>query len=332
MRILSFGLKVFALLLLTNLASHAAWAFGQTNKQDLIAEYTKAVPRLIEQGRQLEMTGTYDSMAALGSPDETIRKFSYRALRQGDRLLLDSHWLPDKIKEHSWEQTVVAVNDRHFFDVRKKTAADPFVLKEVGNVSTAAPQLEEALQLMESAFRMSLVTVAEILAEKDYVLDSITDQEENGEHIVKVEYHRRANALSNPVLNEIQAKRYPVKGWFVLNPSHKYRLEKYMTINGFKHEDTVRIVYRNDDDLAVVEWASELKQDSYVGKFEYHVDSVKRQPIPASEFTLKAFGLGEIEEPPLDGKSRMTSFVFFSLSAVLLGLALFMRRRFRQAG
>jgi len=208
-----------------------------------------------------------------------------------------------------------------------------FRLIDINNDKTSVNFIYKTI-VAESALSVSSNLITKLIDSDSFKIKSVQRVPHGPEMLVRVEFDYKSD---DP--QEI----YYLSGWMLLDPerswavrSHEVRFD-YPPPNKFYAVAKGNVRYRSDgDEIPLPEELTFSQQyfqpdgTSSETRWHFQAERLSTDPIPDSEFTLAAYGLGDVEQPP-GAPTNTLPYWAFGFAAVALGISVVLKRMARQA-
>lgn len=310
---------------------------GSTNAQNqsplgkrLLTEAPRAWQRQQEFWLTLEGTNRIDRrMRSDGTWTSTPGKNSWKQC-QGN--MLEQF---ERLEAGSWKGSIRGENSEYIFILGRRNETRPWVIQEVNKKVKKSPDVWNARKTLchDLILAPRTLPLPEVFQSQRFQCVSVTPEPTQGEELARLTF-----AFSPEGANRLKG------GWVVLDPSH-YWVIRWGEIDldlGEQQEGTakwtVQYDYKEGSDRHPIATRNVLKgriwqNGRIISEQEYSVDFDlhERASIPASEFTLSAYGL---PEPSWAQPKRTAWYLWLALAGILclvLGAAVGWLRRRRAA-
>jgi hypothetical protein len=282
-----------------------------------------------------EISGIETITGDAGQANQLVRRYQRRILIHPPGARLETTWLPDDVKSHSYYQTIEATDGSTGFELKRGRPDAELFVAYSGDDLRHRRSLENACRILAQApVRLLFVNVREILDGPDYVVDRVSTSSEGSTESIRIDFRARPGAACRPGPS---APR-PESGPLVIDPARQHALVRfeYLECGSGSQSGTDRrtvsghIEYSSGIGDAPVprRYTYEFRNNDYLGRFEFEYEKVIPNALPSPEhFRLAHFGFGKLEGPEGRGLLGSPTFWLFGLAIAAAFVAVWLRRR-----
>jgi hypothetical protein len=332
------GARVAVCLLLVAVADLALirpLALGQERKGStgaLLNEYRAAVKRLQAAHERVNFSGTvHEVMENKGKPP--IRDHSYR-------IGYSANGRYEKLNEvfrFNGFLDRVYVRGERTFALRRTSEGGVYVLDQLGDLpgSFVTEFQENKNMLVNAAMSISNESIPQLLNSPRF---KITQADRPDPEKSMVRFHCDYGT-------ERPGDQYDMIGWFEVDPARAWSVvgyEVHRKIPGLPKSEQLDMLItgkvRYPTEAGPCETYPQQVNVSYLSlipggrqferRYEFQVETCSTDPIGAQEFTLAAYGMGDLDRPPGSPQNRLAYWAF-GLAAIAIGASFVLRRMSR---
>ena len=323
--------------LLTALVSQTCWAVDEIPPDVFLRDYQDALKRLqadLDHGRikgkmkeNLTITGKNDPIR------DRIYKFEYK--RNGENV--EKLTFDNGVSQY--EQRVYVFSKTPFW-ISRKSESHNYSLNDYGPFpSVFKVFLDDHKRLSFSASYSIGNEYVHIMMESGrFVVRKATRITQNDKPLIRVEFD---HTPADP-----KTQIYGMTGWFLVDPAHnwavvEHEVKKNDLVNP-KDKQVNEVIsgsvrYSNregctlfpeDVSLTILSLLPDGRK--FERRYQFQLEECSTDPIPDSEFTLAAYGLGDVEQPP-GAPTNTLPYWAFGFAIVAMAISVVLKRMARQA-
>ncbi|WP_148259718.1 hypothetical protein [Isosphaera pallida] len=324
-----------ALLLLFWVADHPCFAVDDLSPEKFLQEYREAVKQYQTANSIIHIEGTMsqyrtDQSGSSESRDET--HIAYSLVNGRERIILEEKDLENQ--KISVGSVTVLGCDRNFSLVRN-SPKEAYRIQELVIPDSKAKRSQLASPYLtfsvDTPYTLAGLPVSLMIESSEFRFIKIERINKNGNTRVQVEFDYDR---SRP------GKTSRIRGWVNFDPKNKYSVCEYNftdTVDGANYNYQGNSIYEFDEnqvslpqEVVCVETFFQSSKEIWKKEYRFQAERLSTDPIPDSEFTLAAYGLGDVEQPP-GAPTNTLPYWAFGFAAVALGISVVLKRMARQA-
>jgi hypothetical protein len=323
------------LVALAELGLISPWALGQESKgptQTLLNEYRVALKRLQSAHERVHFSGTvHEVMENKGKPPirDHYYKIGYSANGRYEKL--------NEVFRFNGFLDRVYVRGERTFALRRTTEGGIYVLDQLGDLpgSFVTEFQENKNMLVNAAMSISNESIPHLIESPRF---KITQCARSGPGLTMVRFHCDYGT-------ERPRDQYDMIGWFEVDPARAWSVVEYEVhrkIPGLPKSEQLDMLItgkvRYPTKAGPCETYPQQVNVSYLSlipggrqferRYEFQAETCSAEPIPAQEFTLAAYGMGDLDRPPASPQNRLAYWAV-GLAAIVIGASYVLRRMSR---
>lgn len=286
----------------------------------VLKEYPPALARLEAFYSRMRLEGTFSETLINDGKEEPRSVSHYLLARDGESRKIERVIVEPGNRSIPIGNSLASCSGPVYsFRLRKENAAASYKIKDMGAAHDKT--ILKDLGLVEHYSMFSPICSCNVLnrmimADPTFRLGEVTEVLDGGQRCLKIEYEVKPDA------------KYPkIPGWWLVAPDLGWVLIEFDGIFG-THQNIHRhgkIEYGKTVEGIALLKSVMLTHPSYIRSFE--VERIEPGPVPASEFTLTAFGLPELDRPESPALMSSPAPWLFGAAALFLALAFVVRSR-----
>jgi len=331
-----------ALLSLFVVLERPCLAVNDLSPESFLQEYRNAIKQSQIANRNIQLEGIL-SRTIFRNNEQKISEEQKRVLyaaNQGREKIMFHVGKPDDAEGYA-ERVFVLGCDRNFLLGRSSPQGNFQVLEIIADSNRKRSQLANDLAFTADLTNsLSGIPLLQMIESKNFKVIEIKQNVIGNHHFVRVEFDYRPNAYEDA---ELEGGVF--RGWMLVDPERNWVVREYeYKATSAKSPDVVptytgAIRYKIEEDgTPLPEEATCIMKyvqsngETEIMRLEYHfqAERLSTDPIPDSEFTLAAYGLGDFEQPP-GAPTNTLPYWAFGFAAVALGISVVLKRMARQA-
>ena len=324
-----------ALLLLFWVAHRPCFAVDDLSPEKFLQEYREAVKRSKASNSVIQIEGSLSVRRINKQKENKIEAhISYALSNERERIIRG-------VKEEGGEKEFGRMVDvlgceRNFTLARSSPKETYRILELIPDSKARRSQLETIVlgHSVDSLYSLAGIPIFTMIYSKDFNFTRIEKVHKEGKVQIRVEFEQN---LTNP---DALGKR---RGWVIFEPNNNYVICEYEFNEIFNKSPEYTVVFSGKNFYTsegvgvplpedVTSTVTTFQSGKEVTRDEYHfqAERLSTEPIPDLEFTLAAYGLGDVEQPP-NAPTNTLPYWAFGFAAVALGISVVLKRMARQA-
>ena len=326
-----------ALLLLLWVVDHPCFATDDLSPEKFLQEYREAVKQYETVNSTIQIEGTLSVSkfrkvkGSEGKVDVHIKYLS----SNGQERLIRGDKKEDNQKDFGRAVDVLG-SDRNFTLVRSSPEEAYRIQELISDSKARRSKLVNPFlgYTVDSPYTLGGIPILPMIESKDFDFIKIETINNKDNLRVRLEFVYDLSNSGRP------GKR---RGWMIFDPKNKWvvceydykttfnKIPDFMAsfsgMNRYKIEgDRVPLPEEVTGTMTTFQSGKEVTRDEY----HFQAERLSTDPIPDSEFTLAAYGLGDVEQPP-GAPTNTLPYWAFGFAAVALGISVVLKRMARQA-